>query len=265
MSQIDPRQALNPDRLPRPFDTEAAARLAERFGERDAATRAFAASPEGAALLGALGGHSPYLADLAVKEAPALLRLAARGPDEAFALALDPLGHADPGAARDAVGALLRQVKRQAALIAAAADIAGLWTLDQVTGALSEVAEQTIDFACAHLLLAAAERKELRITPGSPKAIVSGSGLIVLGMGKLGGRELNYSSDIDLMVLYDPEAAAYHSDRASACLCPPGPRPGPSAGGTHRGRLCFPHRSAIAPRPGGDAAGGLGPCRHRLL
>lgn len=217
MSQIDPRQTLTPDRLPRPFDTEAAARLAERFGERDATTRAFAASPEGTALLGALGGHSSYLADLAVREAPALLRLAARGPDEAFALALDPLGHADPGAARDAVGALLRQVKRQAALIAAVADIAGLWTLDQVTGALSEVAEQTIDFACAHLLLAAAERKELRITPGSPKAIVSGSGLIVLGMGKLGGRELNYSSDVDLMVLYDPDAAAYHSDRASAC------------------------------------------------
>ena len=34
----------------------------------------------------------------------------------------------------------------------------------------------------------------------------SGSGLIVLGMGKLGGRELNYSSDIDLILLYDPRA-----------------------------------------------------------
>ena len=35
--------------------------------------------------------------------------------------------------------------------------------------------------------------------------------------GKLGGRELNYSSDVDLMLLYDPAAAAYHTDRAGAC------------------------------------------------
>jgi glutamate-ammonia-ligase adenylyltransferase len=204
---------LQIDRLPRPFDPDAAGRLVERFGERDAACRDFAASAEGAALLGALGGHSSYLSDLAVREAPALLRLAERGPDEAFALAVDPLGRADPAAAREAVGVLLRQVKRQAALIAAVADIAELWTLDRVTGALSTVAEQAIDFACTHLLLAAAGRGELRITGKNPAA---GSGLIVLGMGKLGGRELNYSSDVDLMVLYDPEAAAYHSDRAGA-------------------------------------------------
>ena len=216
MSQTDPRSPL--PTLPRPFDPEAAARLSERFAERDPACRAFAASADGVALLGALGGHSPYLADLAVREAPALLRLLERGPDEAFDVALAPLGRAEPGAAREAVGAMLRQVKRQAALIAATADIIGLWQLDRVTGALSEVAEQTIDFACAHLLLAAAERKELRIAKaGTPKAISAGSGLIVLGMGKLGGRELNYSSDVDLMVLYDPEAATYHSDRAGAC------------------------------------------------
>ncbi|WP_043340516.1 bifunctional [glutamine synthetase] adenylyltransferase/[glutamine synthetase]-adenylyl-L-tyrosine phosphorylase [Belnapia moabensis] len=204
---------LTLDRLPRPFDPEAAARLAERFAERDAACRAFAASAEGAALLAALGGHSPYLADLAVREAPALLRIVERDPDEAFAMALDPLGRADPAASREAVGVLLRQAKRQAALIAAVADIAGLWTLDQVTGSLSTVAEQVIDFACTHLLLAAAARGELRIAGKTP---ASGSGLVLLGMGKLGGRELNYSSDVDLMVLYDPEAAAYHSDRAGA-------------------------------------------------
>ncbi|WP_309139489.1 bifunctional [glutamine synthetase] adenylyltransferase/[glutamine synthetase]-adenylyl-L-tyrosine phosphorylase [Siccirubricoccus sp. G192] len=198
----------------------AAERLAERFAERDAASQAFAASAEGAALLGALGGHSPYLADLALREAPSLLRLAERGPDEALALALDPLTRADPQAGREAVGALLRQVKRQAALIAAVADLAGLWPLDRVTGALSDLADATIDFACAHLLLAAAERGELRLTRGGrsdPRMIAKGSGLIVLGMGKLGGRELNYSSDVDLMLLYDPEAAAYHSDRAGAC------------------------------------------------
>ena len=211
-----------PERLPRPFDAEAAERLTERFAERDAASRAFAASAEGAALLAALGGHSPYLADLALREAPVLLRLAERGPDEAMAVALDPLTRADPGAPREQVAALLRQAKRQVALIVAVADIAGLWPLDRITGALSDLAEQAIDFAAAHLLLGAAERGELRLPSrgngagrADPRAIGKGSGLIVLGMGKLGARELNYSSDVDLVVLYDP-AAAYHADRAGA-------------------------------------------------
>jgi glutamate-ammonia-ligase adenylyltransferase len=211
-----------PDRLPHPFDRAAADRLLQHFTEGDPAARAVAALPGGPALLAALGGHSPYLAELAQREPAALLRLAERGPDEAFDLALTPLRHADPAAPRDTVGAMLRRVKRQAALIIAAADLAGLWPLDAVTGALSDLADGTIDFACAHLLLAAAERGELRIARPSgarpdPRSIGKASGLIVLGMGKLGGRELNYSSDVDLMLLYDPAAAAYHTDRAGAC------------------------------------------------
>ncbi len=208
-----------PDRLQPAFDPAAAERLRQRFAERDGAARSFGASAAGLALLNTLGGHSPYLADLALREAPTLARLVERGPDEAQALAMAPLRHADPAAARDQVAALLRQVKRQSALIIAVADIAGIWGLDQVTGALSDLAEASIDFACTHLLLAAAERGELRLPNGSrrdPKLAGKGSGLIVLGMGKLGGRELNYSSDVDLMLLYDPDAAAYHRDAAGA-------------------------------------------------
>ena len=214
-----PSAVLLPATLPRAFDPAAAERLLSRFIERDVISRGFAASPTGAALLNALGGHSPFLADLALREAPTLLRLAERGPDEALDLAMTPLRHADPGAAREQVGTLLRQVKRQAALIIATADLSGLWGLDQVTGALSTLAEASIDFACTHLLLAAVSRGELKLPHANkrdPKLASKGSGLIVLGMGKLGGRELNYSSDVDLMLLYDPDAAAYHRDRASA-------------------------------------------------
>ena len=206
-------------RLPRPFDPEAAAQLAGRFAERGGPERAFAATAEGAALLAALGGHSSYLADLAVRESATLLRLAERGADAAMALALDPLGRADPKASRPQVASLLRQAKRQAALIAAAADLAGLWPLDRVTGALSDLADACTDYACAHLLREAQARGELKLSNAArhdPRATGRGSGLVVLGMGKLGGRELNYSSDIDLMVLYDPMAAAYDADRAGA-------------------------------------------------
>ncbi len=210
---------LATERLPRPFDPAAAALAREHFAERGAPEKQFAASAAGAALLSALGGHSPYLADLAVRESAVLMALAARGPDEAFARAIDPLARIDPATPRPALAAMLRQAKRQGALVAAVADLAGIWTLDRVTGALSDLAEAAIDAGCAHLLRDAAARGELRLNGaarGEPRIAGRNSGLVVLGMGKLGGRELNYSSDVDLMVLYDPAAAAYHEDRAGA-------------------------------------------------
>lgn len=210
---------FSPERLPRPFDLAAAALATEHFSERGAAERDFAASPAGAALLAALGGHSPYLAELAVRESAALLVLAERGPELAFERALDPLSRIDPATPRAALATILRQAKRQGALAAAVGDITGLWPLDRVTGALSDLAEAAIDAACAHLLRDAAARGELRLSGASradPRLVGRNSGLVVLGMGKLGGRELNYSSDVDLMVLYEPSAAAYHAERAQA-------------------------------------------------
>jgi glutamate-ammonia-ligase adenylyltransferase len=217
---VPPRPAPPGASLPRAFDAEAASQLFARFAERGAAEKAFAAAPEGAALLAALGGHSPFLADLALRESATLLRLAERGPEATLALALDPLGRADPAATRPGVAALLRRAKRQAALIVAVADISGTWALDRVTGALSDLADACTDYACAHLLREAQGRGDLKLAGGAarhdPRATCRGSGLVVLGMGKLGGRELNYSSDIDLMVLYDPEVATYDADRAGA-------------------------------------------------
>ncbi|MBO1075343.1 bifunctional [glutamine synthetase] adenylyltransferase/[glutamine synthetase]-adenylyl-L-tyrosine phosphorylase [Roseomonas marmotae] len=206
-------------RLPPPFDQAAAERCIEAFSAKGPKERQFAETAQGKAVLGALAGHSPYLAELAERESATLLRFVDRGADAAFDMALDPLSRADPEAARPAVAALLRQAKRQAALIVALADLAQQWPLDRVTGALSVLAEATIDYACAHLLREASNRGELRLPRAGtrdPRLVSKGSGLIVLGMGKLGARELNYSSDIDLMILYDPEAAAYHTERAAA-------------------------------------------------
>ena len=113
-------------RPPDPFDPKAAERLIASFAERGAAERAYATG-EGQALLAALGGNSPFLSDLALREAQTLLRMAERGPDAAFATALDPIGRVLPDAGRAQLGAALRRAKRQGALIVAAADLAGLW------------------------------------------------------------------------------------------------------------------------------------------
>ena len=187
---------------PRPYDVAAAERLLAAYEARGTAERAYAASPGGRALLAALGGHSPHLADLSLREADTLLRMAERGADAAFATALEPVGRVAPDAGRGPLGAALRRAKRQAGLVVAAADLSGEWGLGRVTEALSSLADTAIEAATALLLREAAARGDLR----PARAGGRGSGLAVLGMGKLGARELNYSSDVDLMLLFDPEA-----------------------------------------------------------
>jgi len=77
-------------------------------------------------------------------------------------------------------------------------DVLGFAALPEVTEELSNLADTIINAACR------AVRKELEAKFGVPR-IADGSacGFSVLALGKLGGRELNYSSDIDLMFLYE--------------------------------------------------------------
>jgi [glutamine synthetase] adenylyltransferase / [glutamine synthetase]-adenylyl-L-tyrosine phosphorylase len=192
---------------PCPFDAGAAERLAERFVELGRAEARLAARPPVAALLRALGGNSPYLADLAVREAASLRALVATGPDALVATAMAELAAITPATRRDRIAAAMRRTKRIVALATAIADIGGIWPLERVTAALSDLAEATLSLATAHLLRAAHDAGELRLPDPSDPA--RSSGFTVLGMGKLGARELNFSSDVDLVVLYDPAAAIY--------------------------------------------------------
>src|SRR5205814_3862677 len=109
----------------------------------------------------------------------------------------------------------LRRMKAEAALLIALADIGGVWPVMRVTHALTELANTATAAAADHLLAAAARREQLR--PRDPARPAGGSGLIVLAMGKMGAFELNYSSDIDLIVFYDADASALA----------PGVEPGP--------------------------------------
>ena len=192
---------------PAAFDPAAAARLLERFTALGRTEARLAARPEVAAMLRCLGGNSPFLSDLALREAGALARFLAEGPDATVAAAMTVLGQMKPGERRDRVAAALRLAKRQVALVCALADIGGQWGLEQVTGALSALAEATLGLAVAHLLRTAHDVGELALPdPDNPAA---GGGFTVLGMGKLGARELNYSSDIDLVLMFDPAAPIY--------------------------------------------------------
>ena len=70
-----------PGRWPAPHDLAAAQRSIERYAEIGRAERRLVADPAAGALLRCLGGNSPYLADLAIREASTIGRLVAHGPD----------------------------------------------------------------------------------------------------------------------------------------------------------------------------------------
>ena len=189
---------------------EAALDLPEGAPERIFAETVRESDPAGPLLTHVLA-HSPYLAHCLIGDLPFARELFEAGPDAAFALALDDAAAPDAGEPERELMMRLRVAKRRAALAAAMADIASVWPLERVTGALSEFAEAALRAASRRLLLDLHETRELALpNPDDPE---DGSGLIVLGMGKLGARELNYSSDIDLIVLYDEAVAPYTGRR----------------------------------------------------
>jgi glutamate-ammonia-ligase adenylyltransferase len=203
-----------PTDWPAPFDPAAAGRLADRFAAIGQDEALLAADPAGGAMLRCLGGNSPYLADLALRESAALLRFARCGPEPLVQQAMAAIAACPVTAPRATLAATLRAAKRVIALVTAIADIGEAWDLNRVTATLSDLADAALRAAAAHLLRAAHDGGELRLPfPDDP---ARASGFTVLGMGKLGARELNYSSDIDLVLLYDPEAGVHHGDAAGA-------------------------------------------------
>ena len=201
--QTTARQA----RWPAPHDEEAAARLLDRFANLGRAEARLAARPSARAMLRCIGGNSPYLSDLALREPAAVTRFLSGGPDPVVDAAMEALASVRPGARREKVAAALRQAKRVVALVCALADIGGLWRLEKITAALSALAEATLSLAVAHLLRAAHDSGALCLP--DPENPAAGGGVTALGMGKLGARELNYSSDVDLVLLFDPAAPIY--------------------------------------------------------
>jgi len=201
----------SPDALPRPHDPALLAVGLERWREAadqaaDPALRdfahAFADDPAGRAMLGAIFGNSPYLGHILVREQGFVRDFVNRGMDASLKGLLDGL-RADCAPLTDTAALMkcLRVAKRRAALLIGLADITRTWPLMRVTGALSALAQTCLQLATAHVLKQAARGGKLTLPhPDDPQR---GSGLIVLAMGKFGAGELNYSSDIDLIVLYD--------------------------------------------------------------
>ncbi len=127
--------------------------------------------------------HSPFLAHVA-EQAPDIVPLfAERGPDAALAQA---------GTLDGDLASSLRRRRSRVALIVALADLAGEWSLEQVVNTLSDEADRNS--------AAAARQAMLEVT-----GVGDTHGFAILALGKHGSRELNYSSDIDPILLFDAE------------------------------------------------------------
>ena len=180
-----------------------------------AGLEACAARETARALLLGLADHSPYLWRLITEDPARLVRLLAASPEAS----LDALAAA-VAARRDADDAklmrALRRAKHEAALLIALADLGGVWDLVATTEALTRFADAATQAALRFALGEAARAGRLRLDPDSERIAADG-GIVILALGKHGARELNFSSDIDLVTLYNPGAA----------VIPPGAEPNP--------------------------------------
>ncbi len=137
------------------------------------------------------------------------------GLDAALGLILDRMKAAgDPGSPVSASMQVMRQLKEAAHLVIAGADLAGLWPLDRVVAALTDLADAAVKAALRIAIRTAwasgvlGERRDADDLPG----------LFVLALGKMGARELNYSSDIDLIVLFDLDVIPVGSGRVKEAM-----------------------------------------------
>ncbi|MBN9147567.1 MULTISPECIES: bifunctional [glutamine synthetase] adenylyltransferase/[glutamine synthetase]-adenylyl-L-tyrosine phosphorylase [unclassified Nitrobacter] len=176
--------------------------LSELTPEQSAAMRALtAAFPPVLAILLGVAESSPYLFDLMRADPDRTLRLFRDEPEGALARLIAQISAAAEAGDEAEAMRQLRVVKAEAALLIALCDIGGVWPVMQVTAGLTDIAGAAVRSALRFL-----SRQEIargRLQPADIDRPEDGSGLVVLAMGKMGAGELNYSSDIDLIVFFD--------------------------------------------------------------
>ncbi|MBM3507331.1 MAG: bifunctional [glutamine synthetase] adenylyltransferase/[glutamine synthetase]-adenylyl-L-tyrosine phosphorylase [Alphaproteobacteria bacterium] len=189
----------SPARLPTAADADAAERTLAEL------PRAVTGDPAVAALVRAAAGNSPFLAHALVRQPEILVHMAEHGPNATLTRSARDVAAAIPLPTPEFMR-VLRQQKLGAATTIALGDIAGMPS-QQVVSCLSAFADATIAAVVEHLLQEQVRAGHLAAAP---------SGYVVFAMGKLGAGELNYSSDVDLIALWDQDALELGSASSAA-------------------------------------------------
>lgn len=169
---------------PQVFDAAAAEQASKLFAGSDQTFSELAA---------ATASNSPFLASLLEREKAWIIEALSVSPEATAKAVIDAI----EGESFTALSDSLRQAKRRIALLVALADLGGVWSLSEVTAQLTALADAGVQKSIDYLVAAEMARGKL------PHIDAKNAGLFVLAMGKMGAFELNYSSDIDLIVLFD--------------------------------------------------------------
>lgn len=154
-------------------------------------------------LIKAVFSASPYLTQIILRSPETLEHCLASSPEDSLETFISQLQErVSKASAQSEVMAALRRFKRDVALLTGLADLAGIWEVMQTTAALTKCADIAVS-TCVRYLFDQAAQKGDCFPENSDEPEVN-SGYFVLAMGKHGAHELNYSSDIDLIVFYEP-------------------------------------------------------------
>ncbi len=183
-------------RAPVPYDVDQAKDLVSGL------PGSLASGSIGELVLGA-AGSSPFLAQLLAKQGTWLAEESAEPMSGVLGRLVSDAEEASADTDWRGLLMILRCTRARAALYIALADLGGAWEFGQVTAALTSLADRLTGISLRWLV--AEEIAKNRMPGMGQQDIPDCAGISVLGMGKLGARELNYSSDIDLICLFDQD------------------------------------------------------------
>ncbi len=204
--------------LPPLYDSDRAERvfqdletLALNLGEAPRKALMSALSQEKSrALMASVFGNSAFLARSALRIPERLAGMFDQSLEMVFKNLLTHVIESSRRAESSAdVMRILRKAKIEAALLIAFADVAGVWGLFQVTGALTRFADTCLQATVRRLLCDSADAGQFILKDRAQPE--KDCGLVVLAMGKYGAFELNYSSDIDITVYFDEDKLTLRS------------------------------------------------------
>jgi glutamate-ammonia-ligase adenylyltransferase len=163
-------------------------------------------------LIEAIAASSPFLWDLVRASPQRLASFLTTQPEQAFErILVERAGVIAADSPEPEVMRALRLMRADAALLIALADLGGVWDIPQILQSQTTLADAAINAAVHYIFADQQHHNKLARRSNGAQT----SGFVVLAMGKMGAGELNYSSDVDLVLVYDSAAVAPGVEPAS--------------------------------------------------
>lgn len=152
-------------------------------------------------LLDILSNNSPFLSELIEIHNSFILSFIYENPDIFWKNFIEKASLQE-NLTKETFKSIIRILKQKVILFISLCDLGNIWSVEKTTFALSQFADKILDLCLKYLFEEAYQRGLL-----AHKSL--NNGYFIIAMGKWGALELNYSSDIDFIILYDPEKLDY--------------------------------------------------------